>query len=67
MLKFKKNLKETQDRKKIYADKNRTSREFKVGENVLLKVNSKKSSLKLGSCTKLATGLCGPFLRYWTE
>jgi hypothetical protein len=38
-----------------------TSREFKVGEHVLLKVNPKKSSLKLGSCTKLAARLCGPF------
>jgi hypothetical protein len=28
---------------------------------VLLKVKPKKSSLKLGSCTKLATRFCGPF------
>jgi hypothetical protein len=28
---------------------------------VLLKVNPKKSSLKLGSCTKLAARYCGPF------
>jgi hypothetical protein len=28
---------------------------------VLLKVNPKKSSLKLGSCTKLATRFYGPF------
>jgi hypothetical protein len=40
---------------------NRTPREFKVGENVLLKVKPKKSSLKLGSCTKLAARFCGPF------
>jgi hypothetical protein len=38
-----------------------TTREFKVGDHVLLKVKSKKSSLKFGSCTKLATRLCGPF------
>jgi hypothetical protein len=38
-----------------------TSREFKVGEHVLLKVNPKKGSLKLGSCTKLVVRLCGPF------
>jgi hypothetical protein len=37
------------------------SREFKVGEHALLKVKPKKISLKLGSCTKLATILCGPF------
>jgi hypothetical protein len=28
---------------------------------VILKVNPKKSSLKLGSCTKPTTRLCGPF------
>jgi hypothetical protein len=31
------------------------------GGRVLLKVNPKKSSLKLGSYTKLATRFCGPF------
>ena len=34
-----------------------------MGEHVLLKGNPKKSSLKLGSCTKLATRFCGPFKR----
>ena len=38
-----------------------TTREFKVGEHVLLKVKPKKISLKLGSCTKLAAKFCGPF------
>jgi hypothetical protein len=38
-----------------------TAREFKVGEHVLLKVKPNKSSLKLGSCTKLAARFCGPF------
>jgi hypothetical protein len=38
-----------------------TAREFKVGENLLLKVKTKKTSLKLGSCTKLAARLCRPF------
>jgi hypothetical protein len=61
MVKIKKNLKETQDRQKVYAGKNKTAREFKVGEHVLLKVKLKKSSLKFGSCTKLAARLCGPF------
>jgi hypothetical protein len=54
MVKIKQNLKATRDRQKSYADKNKTDREFKVGEHVLLKVKPKKSSLKLGSCTKLA-------------
>jgi hypothetical protein len=54
MVRIKQNLKATQHRQKIYVDKNRKTREFKVGDHVLLKVNPKKSSLKLGSCTKLA-------------
>ena len=61
MVKIKKNLKVAQDRHKVYADKNRTVREFKVGMHALLKVKPKKISLKLGSCTKLAARLCGPF------
>jgi hypothetical protein len=61
MIRIKKNLKVAQDRQKCYVDKSRTNREFKVGEHVLLKVNPKKRSLKLGSCKNLATRLCGPF------
>ena len=61
VVKIKQNLKASHDRIFFYADKNKTTREFKVGEHVLLKVKRKKSSLKLGSCTKLATIFCGPF------
>jgi hypothetical protein len=61
MVKIKQNLKASQDRKKIYADKGRTHREFKVGDHVFLKVKAKRSSLKLGNCSKLATRYCGPF------
>jgi hypothetical protein len=61
MIKIKQNLKVTQDRQKIYANKNRTHKEFKVGDHVFLKVKSNRSSLKLGSCTKLAAKFCGPF------
>jgi hypothetical protein len=61
MTKIKQNLKAAQDRQKIYADKNRTHREFKVGDHVFLKVKANRSSLKLGSCTKLAARFCGPF------
>jgi hypothetical protein len=61
MVKIKYNLKEAQDRQKSYSDKNMTTREFKVGEHVLLKVNPKKSSLNLESCTNLAAKSCGPF------
>jgi hypothetical protein len=38
-----------------------TTREFKVGEHVLLKVNPEKISLKLGRCTQLATRFYGRF------
>jgi hypothetical protein len=34
MLKIEHNLKASQDRQKSYADKNRTHREFKVGDHV---------------------------------
>jgi hypothetical protein len=61
MLKIKQNLKAAQDRQKIYADKNRTHSEFKVGDHVFLKVKAKRSSLKLGNCSKLAARYCGPF------
>jgi hypothetical protein len=61
MLKIKKNLKAAQDKQKIYADKNITHEEFKVGEHVFLKVKANKSSLKLGNCSKLVAKYCGPF------
>ena len=32
-----------------------------MGEHVFIKVRPKKSSLKLGSCAKLAPRYCGPF------
>ena len=46
VVKIKQNLKVAQD---------------KVGEHVLLKVNPKKRSLKLSSCTKMAPRFYGPF------
>jgi hypothetical protein len=47
--------------KKIYAYKNKVFRDFKVGEHVFVKVKAKRSSLRLGSCPKLAVRYCGPF------
>jgi hypothetical protein len=44
-----------------YGDKGRIPREFRIGEHVFLKVKTMKSSLKLGSCTKLAARYCSPF------
>jgi hypothetical protein len=61
MIKIKQNLKAAQDRKKIYVDKGRNNREFKVGDHVFLKVKANKSSLKLGNYSKLADRYCGPF------
>jgi hypothetical protein len=61
MVRIKHNLEKAQDRHKIYADKNMTVREFKVGDHVILKVKPKKKSLKLGSCTKIAARFSGPF------
>ena len=55
------NLKVSQGRMKIYADLKRTPREFQVGEHVYIKVNPKKSSLRLGKYSKLAPMYCGPF------
>jgi hypothetical protein len=56
-----KNLKEAQDRHKIYADLKRRHHEFKIGEHVYLKVKTRRISLKLGSCSKLGPRFCGPF------
>jgi hypothetical protein len=61
IIRIKQNLNASQDRKKSYADSNITHREFKVGDHVFLKVKTNKSSLKLGSCAKLATRFFGPF------
>jgi hypothetical protein len=59
MSNIKKKLKASQDRKKIYTDKGRTHREFKVGDHVFLKVKVNISSLKLRNCSKLAARYCG--------
>jgi hypothetical protein len=60
-VKIKQNLKASQDRKKSYVDKHRTPREFSVGDHVFLKVKARRSSLRLGKCSKLAARYCGPF------
>jgi hypothetical protein len=61
MEKINQNLKASQDRQKIYADKNRVFRDFKVGEHVFLKVKVKRILLRLGSFPKLAARYYGPF------
>ena len=55
------NLKIAQDRQKSQVDLKRTPKELQVGEHVFIKVRPKKSSLRLGSCAKLAPRFYGPF------
>jgi hypothetical protein len=61
VVQIKQNLKIAQDRQKSYADRNRTPREFKAGDHVYLRVRPRKSSLRIGTCAKLARQFCGPF------
>ena len=65
VVKIKQNLKAAQDRQKAYANKNMTTREFKVGENVLLKVNPKKISLSVVVQSWQPDFVV--HLKYWTE
>ena len=55
------NLKVEQDRQKSQAELKRTQKEFQGGEHVFIKVRPKNSSMRLGSCAKLAPRYCGPF------
>ena len=43
------------------ADLKRSHKEFKYWDHVYLRVNAKKSSLKLGNCAKLEARYCSPF------
>eukprot|EP00253_Pinus_taeda_P029813 PITA_29813 len=58
---IKQNLKVAQNRQKSYEDQHRVHKEFQVGAHVYLRVKPKKSSLKIGTCAKLAPQYCGPF------
>ena len=55
------NLKEAQDRQKSYAGWKIKYKDFQIGDHVYLKVKSKRISLSLGMCGKLAPIFCGPF------
>ena len=55
------NLKVSHDKHKRQADLKWTEKEFHVGEHVFIKIKPKKSSLKLGSCAKIAPRYCGTF------
>jgi hypothetical protein len=54
-------MKIAQGRQKIYAERKRTPREFKTRDHVYLRVRPRKSSLRIGSCAKMAPQYCGPF------
>ena len=59
--KIRQNLKASQDKQKSYADTYRVHREFNVGDHVYLRLRERKSSLNLGSCSKLSPRYYGPF------
>jgi hypothetical protein len=61
MVKIRKNLKASQYRKKRCTDKGKNHIMFKVVDHVFLKVKTRRNSLKLGNCSKLATYYCVPF------
>ena len=54
-------MKVARDQQKSQEELKRTPKDFQVGEHVFIKVRPKKSSLRLGSCAKLAPCYCGPF------
>jgi hypothetical protein len=55
------NMNISQDRQKSYADRKRTPREFKTGDNVYLKFRPRKSSLRMGTCANSVPHYCGTF------
>ena len=59
--KIRQNLKAAQGRKKVYADRKITFREFEVCDHVYVRITPKKSTLRWNTCAKLAPRYCGPF------
>ena len=57
----KQHLKTTQDRQKSYTDKKITTKEYKVGEHVFLRVKPKKRKLRSRLYAKLAPRYVGRF------
>jgi hypothetical protein len=54
-------MKTAQDRKKSYADRKMTPKEFKTRDHVYLTVMPRKSSLRMGACSKMEPRYCGTF------
>jgi hypothetical protein len=61
VIQIKQNMKTAQDRQKSYVNRKKTPREFKIGDHVYLKVRPRKSSLRMGACSKMTPRYCGPF------
>ncbi|GKF35295.1 hypothetical protein Tco_0108495, partial [Tanacetum coccineum] len=61
IMQIKKRLKTARSRQKSYADKRRKPLEFKVGDQVLLKVSSWKGVVRFSRKGKLAPRYVGPF------
>ena len=57
----KQNLKTSQDNQKSYVDAKHKTKEFQVGDHVLLRVKPKRISLRAKTHTKIAPRFVGPF------
>jgi len=63
VIKIKQNLNTSQERKKSYVDNNRMHEEFRVREHFYHEVRPWMSSLKLGTCAKIAPRYVGNLIR----
>jgi hypothetical protein len=61
MVNIRYNFKSSQYRNKRYAKKKRNHTDFKVRDHVYLRLNPKRSSLRIGTCAKLEPWYYGPF------
>jgi hypothetical protein len=61
MTKIKQNLNPSQDKKKSYANTNKSFRDFKVGKHVFLKMKVKRNLLRLRNFPKLEAKYYRPF------
>eukprot|EP00253_Pinus_taeda_P030897 PITA_30897 len=55
------NLRASQDRQKIFADRKRRFKEYQVNDHVYIRIQAKRSTLQWSGCAKLAPRYCRPF------
>eukprot|EP00253_Pinus_taeda_P010542 PITA_10542 len=55
------NLKAAQDRQKSFANRKRRFTEYKVGDHVFVRIQTRRSTLQWSGCAKLAPRYFGPF------